>query len=104
MLAISFFPNLYAWSNIKNTKIQNDGTIPETIVIFGDTIEMHEGMLHVTVEYRKIVRTIHLKHSYALMINRKNGIIIDPNKFTKGTFEEFKQFLREKCPGIIVAE
>ena len=71
---------------------------------FGDTIEMHEGMVHLTIEYRKIVRTIRLKHSYMLMLGKRNGVMLEPNAFTKGSFEEFKQFLRTKCPGILVVE
>lgn len=104
MLAIAFLPNWYAWMTIKNTKKQNDGVLPQTIVSFGDTIEMHEGMVNLTIEYHKIVRTIRLKHSYILMLGKRNGVMLDPNSFTKGSFEEFKQFLRIKCPGIIVVE
>jgi hypothetical protein len=29
---------------------------------------------------------------------------IDPNCFTKGTYEEFKQFLREKCPDLKISD
>lgn len=104
MLAVSFLPQLYAYGIIQGSKKQNDDILPETVVIFGDTIEMHEGMVHLTIEYRKIVRTIRLKHSYMLMLGKRNGVMLDPNGFTKGSFEEFKQFLRTKCPGIIVVE
>ena len=104
MLTVSFLPHLYARGVIQGNKKQNDGILPETVVIFGDTIEIHEGMVHLTIEYRKIVRTIRLKHSYMLMLGKRNGVMLDPNGFTKGSFEEFKQFLRTKCPGIIVVE
>ena len=104
MLVFAFLPHLYAWSLIKNAKKQNDGVLPQTIVFFGDTIEMHEGMVHLTIEYRKIVRTIRLQNSYMLMLGKRNGVMLDPNGFTKGSFEEFKQFLRTKCPGITVVE
>ncbi len=104
MLLVGFLPHLYAWSLIKNAKKQNDGVLPQTIVTFGDTIEIHEGMVHLTIEYRKIVRTIRLQNSYMLMLGKRNGVMLDPNGFTKGSFQEFKQFLREKCPGLTVVE
>ena len=104
MFAVSFLPQLYAYGVIQGSKKQNDDILPETVVTFGDTIEMHEGMVHLTIEYRKIVRTIRLKHSYMLMLGKRNGVMLEPNAFTKGSFEEFKQFLRTKCPGILVVE
>lgn len=102
--ALFFLPYLAAWSSFRNGKKQNDGVIPETIITFGENIELHEGMVHITVEYRKIVRVVRLKHSYMLMIGKRNGVILDPNGFTKGTFEEFKQFLRSKRPDLVVLE
>ena len=99
-----FLPNWYAYSVIRNSKKQNDGVQPETVVSFGETIEMHEGFAHYSIEYRKLVRVIHLKHSYMLMLGKRNGIILNPNSFTKGSFVDFKQFLREKCPGLIIPE
>ena len=61
-------------------------------------------MTHIAVEYRKIRRVVHLRHSYVLMIGRRNGVILDPNTFTKGTFAEFKQFFREKRPDLTIPE
>ena len=104
MLAVAFLPQFYAWSAIRNSKKQNDDVLPETLITFGETIELHEGMVHITVEYRKIQRVIHLKHSYMLMIGKRNGVMVAPNGFTKGTFEEFKQFLREKRPDLNIPE
>ena len=31
------------------------------------------------------------------MFTKKNGILVDYNKFTQGTFEEFKKFINTKC-------
>jgi hypothetical protein len=65
---------------------------------------MYESMVHLTIEYRKIVRVVRLKHSYLLMTSRRTGVLLDPNGFTKGTFEEFKQFLRQKRPDLTIPE
>ena len=104
MLSVSFMPQLYAHSVMKNTKKQNDGVVPEVIVTFGETVKLHEGMVDVTVEYRKIQKVVRLKHSYMLMIGRRNGLMLNPDGFTKGSFEAFKQFLREKRPDLKIPE
>ena len=97
-------PQWYTWLTLRNVKKQNDGMQPETIVTFGDIIEMHEGMVHLTIEYRKIKKVIRLKYSYMLMLGKRNGVMLAPDSFTKGTFEEFKQFLREKRPDLVIPE
>ena len=99
-----FMPDWFAWMSCRNVKKQNDGVIPESVITFGETIELHEGMVHYTIEYRKVIRVVHLKHSYVLMIGKRNGVMLDPDGFTKGTFEEFKQFLREKRPDLSIPE
>lgn len=104
MLAVSFMPQFYAWSVMKSSKKQNDGVVPEVIITFGESIKLHEGMVDVTVEYRKIQKVVRLKHSYMLMIGKRNGLMLRPDGFTKGTFEEFKQFLREKRPDLKIPE
>ena len=104
MLAVDFMPHFYAWSTLRNAKKQNDDVLPETIITFGDVIELHEGMVHLTIEYRKITRVIRLKHSYMLMLGKRNGVMLRTDCFTKGTFEEFKQFLSAKRPDLVLAE
>ena len=104
MLYVGLLPQIYAWSSCRASKMQNDGIQPETVITLGDTIELHEGMIHITVEYRKIVKVVRLKHSYLLMLGKRNGVMLDPNSFTKGTFEEFKQFLREVRPDLVIPE
>lgn len=103
-VTVFFMPHWVAWLNLRQAKKLNDGILPETVVTAGDVLELDEGMTHITVEYRKIRRVVHLKHSYILMLGRRNGLILDPNAFTKGTFEDFKQFLREKRPDLIIPE
>lgn len=103
-ITLFFLPYLTAWVSLRNGKKLNNGVLPETIVTFGEKIELHEGMIHITVEYEKIVRVVRLKHSYMLMLGKRNGLILDPNGFTKGSFEEFKQFIRRKRPDLAVPE
>ena len=102
--SLYFLPDYYSWLTLRNTKKQNDGELPETKIVFGDTIEMFEGMVHLTIEYRKIEKVVRLRNSYVLMNGKRTGILIDPDGFTMGTFEEFKQFLRTKRPDLKVPE
>ena len=105
MILIQFLPRFYAWSMIRNTKKQNDGILPETRVVFSEeNIQMFEGMVHLTIEYRKIQKAVRLKNSYALFNGKRTAVLLKPEGFTEGTFEDFKLFLREKCPGIKIAE
>ena len=105
LIVIQFFPRLFAWSSMRNAKKQNDGVMPETRVVFTDeNIQMFEGMVHLTIEYRKITRAIRLKHSYALMTGKRSALLIKPDCFTRGSLEELRRFLGEKCPGIQIAE
>ena len=74
------------------------------MVQFGDNIQLFEGMLHLTMEYRRVVKVVRLKHSYCLMTSKRTAIMLRDDAFTKGTFEEFKQFLREKYPHLTIPE
>ena len=104
-IVIQFFPRLFTWANLRNAKKQNDGVMPETRVVFTEeNIQMFEGMVHLTVEYRKITKAIRLKHSYALMTGKRTAVLIKPDGFTQGSLEELRRFLGEKCPGIQIAE
>ena len=103
-LVIFFLPWYIAWNVQRSSRRNNDGVMPETRITVGETIEMDEGMIRISLEYRKLHRVVHLKHSYVLMLSRRSGIMIDPNGFTKGTFAEFRQFLREKRPDLEIPE
>ena len=105
LIVVQFFPNLFAWSSLRNARKQNDGVMPETRVVFtGENIQMFEGMVHLTVEYRRITRGVRLKHSYALMTGKRTAVLIKDDAFTKGNLEELRGFLAQKCPGIPFAE
>ena len=101
-ILVYFLPEWYTWMALRNTKKQNDGEIPETVVSISDVIEMREGMAHYTIEYRKLVRVVRLKHSYVLMIGKRNGLLLDPDGFTKGSHEELRRFLKEKRPDLFI--
>lgn len=67
-----------------------------TQVKFGDKIYLSEGTFSLTIEYDQIIKKYDLDHSYALMFGKKNGILLEPNSFVRGNFEDFKEFIKEK--------
>lgn len=101
---IAILRYLLVWRVRRSDKKNNDGVIPETVVTFGDSIQIFEGMVHLTIDYRKVKRVVRLKHSYCLMTSKTTAVMIREDAFTKGSFEEFKQFLREKYPHLTIPE
>ena len=104
LLLVQLLPQYYAWAAERNTKRLNDGMVPPVTVSFGDTIELEEGVTRLTVHYRNIRRVVRLKRSYVLLTSRRTGVMLREDGFTKGTFPEFKQFLREKRPDLNIPE
>ena len=49
------------------------------------------------LDYSKIVKIYYLKYSYVLMFTNSNGIMVKYDSFTKGSFEDFKKFIKENC-------
>jgi len=75
-----------------------DGEIPPSYIRFGDQISVEDSDSNFNLEYRKIEKIIVLKHGIFLRYAEKSYMPIDPQGFTKGTCEEFMQFLRKNCP------
>ena len=100
----ALLPYVTAWRMCHASKKNNEGIMPETVIQFGDNIQIFEGMLHLTIEYRKVIKVVRLKHSYCLLTSKRTAIMLREDGFTKGTFKEFKQFLREKYPHLTIPE
>lgn len=74
------------------------GEEPETVIQFADRIYLEEGEVSLAVEYAQIQEVFLLRHCWALMMTRHNGILLEPQSFCVGTGEELIQFLQKKCP------
>ena len=81
-----------------------DGEIQPRFIRFGDMIHIEAKHSSQFLEYRKITQVMSLPHSYVLIDQRSTATMLDRDGFTKGTFAEFKQFLREKCPDLTIPE
>ena len=69
----------------------------QTVVRFDDKIHMIEGSVNIEIDYAQIQEIHILKKSCVLMFGKYNAIMLEQNSFTKGTFDEFLVFIREKC-------
>ena len=76
--------------------IHNDQSYP-TLVQFGNNIFMQERKFSMELDYSKIVKIYYLKYSYVLMFTNSNGIMVKYDSFTKGNFEDFKEFIKDNC-------
>jgi len=66
----------------------------QTRVQFGDKIYLSEGTFSLSIEYDQIIKQYDLEHSYVLMFGKKNGILLEPNSFVRGNFDDFKEFIK----------
>jgi len=73
-------------------------------ISFGENIEIRQGNIRVYWEYTEINRVVRMKYYYELLKDKRMGIMLDPDRLTGGTFEEFKQFLREKRPDLNIPD
>ena len=105
-LAVHYFtwPYRLERKRFKRAMVYYDGRIPLIYIRFGDQIYVEDRDSTFNLEYRKIEKVIVLKYGLFLRYAEKAHMAIDPNCFTKGTFEEFKQFLREKRPDLKIPE
>ena len=104
MLFAWIFPSISANAILRKGQKANPDGRPESIVWFGDWIETNDaGNARIKFEYSQIHKVYSLKSRYVLVI-KNQMLILDRNGFCKGTFEEFKQFLREKRSDLTVVE
>ena len=98
LLFLNFLSQKYLFRLLKKTakSIHNDQSYP-TLVQFGNNIFMQEGKFSMELDYSKIVKIYYLKYSYVLMFTNSNGIMVKYDSFTKGNFEDFKEFIKENC-------
>ncbi|HEY9550862.1 MAG TPA: YcxB family protein [Prevotella sp.] len=69
----------------------------ETVIRFGERIEIAEQENVSVYQYSQIIRVYALKHTYALMLSKRIGILVPYNSFVQGRREDFETFLLERC-------
>ncbi len=100
---VIFAPEIYAWRAVCRYRKDTADCGPYRYT-FGDNIVNYQKNKQVIVEYSAITKVEHLKYTYELVLDKNSVVAIDPNRFTKGTFDEFVQFLRTKRPDLQIPE
>lgn len=95
-LMIYLYYYLVVKSLQKQSRNLHNGKLPEVSVKFGDVIEMSEGKVSMEIQYSQIVKVFETPNLYALMIGKNQSILVVKQGFTKGTEENFKEFITEK--------
>ena len=121
-LRISTTPRRTARRVVKDFKRTYNVESVECTTQFGDKIHYAiQGTEDSAYDYSCITKVASCKNSYILCfkkkvlaeidpkgkeryINKKGTILLVRDGFTKGDFESFKQFLREKCPNVKIPE
>jgi len=96
-------PGSTAKSILREIIKQNNGQNPECIALFGDLILTNMGDPE-GYTYDRIRKVVSLKHSYVVYIDKRVSIPVTRDGFTKGDFEGFKAFLKEKRPDLKIPE
>lgn len=78
-----------------NKRLHN-GKIEKTVITFDKNIVMDEGKQHLEIGYSQISKIVETKSLVVLMMGRFSAVIVYKDGFTKGTLEEFKQFIDKK--------
>ncbi len=97
-----FSPELMAKAQLR--RYRNELGTDLYRVTFGENIEIQEGSLRITWNYGDITNVAHWKYTFELQKSKNLAIMLSPDGFTRGTFSEFKAFLREKRPDLTIPE
>ena len=103
-IIVFFIPHIMAGLRCRTAKKLNKGIAFEAVVTVSENIEYAEGPWSAHHEFAELTGAVRLKYSYKLRFTERKSLLIDPDGFTKGTFNEFKQFLREKRPDLVIPE
>ena len=98
-------PSISVERSFRAMRRQNLGQPVVMVKQFGDRIvSSYAGSVN-TLDCCNMKRVYSLKTCYVILFKSNMAILImSRDGFTKGTFEEFKQFLREKRPDLIIPE
>ena len=81
-----------------------NGTLPVNVARFGENIQIENSDSSRTWEYHHLAKVYSFQYSYCLRFADKTVLLLNRSEFTKGTFGEFKQFLRTKRPDLKIPE
>ena len=101
LLYLLFLPRIKTKRYFKNMKQHHNGIVPETRVICTEediTVWFGKNCGH--IPYDKITKVCFYKNIICLEAGKVSRAVLLQDAFTKGTKEEFIDFLRMKCPNL----
>ena len=104
-LILLLLPGIHARKTIRTMQKRNFGQPPVMVRQFGERIVSHTPGSVIVLDYCNIKNVRSLQYSYVIRFSENMATLFLPRDgFTKGTFEEFKQFLRYKRPDLNIPE
>ena len=103
-LIVFFMPHYITFFGIRALKKRNGGKLPQAVITISDRIICRSGNEELIYEFSDLVDVVSLKYSYKLRFTQRRSLLIDPEAFTQGNLEEFKQFLQKKRPDLKILE
>lgn len=98
LLTMALSPPLMLRQIQENDRSIHNGQKYETVVQFGDRILIREGSFSLACTYDQINKVYRLKHSCVLMFGPRSAVMVSPEHFTIGTFDDFLSFIKNRCP------
>ena len=100
----ALLPYLIVRKQWKKSMVFHNGKLPVNTARFGERISIESTEGSRNWEYAHLTKVCSFKYSYCLCFADKTVMLLYRNNFTKGTFAEFKQFLRTKRPDLKIPE
>lgn len=101
---MALLPYLQVRKGWKKQMAFHHGKLPVNIARFGEKISIENAESSRNWEYHQLTKVRSFKRSYCLCFGDNTVLLLYRDHFTKGTFEEFKQFLRTKRPDLKIPE
>ena len=100
-----FYPRIQTIRYFRNMKRHFAGKVPETRVLCTEediTVCIEKDCMHLS--YNKITKILFYRNMIELLEGKMKRVTLVQDAFTKGTKEEFLEFLRVKCPNLTIPE
>ena len=103
-VVLAILPQLCAKLEMRVIRKKHGGVVPASITWFGKEISTNDGDGRQYAAYSQIT-AIRMFHDYfAIFLDHFTILILSYDGFTQGSFQEFKQFLRQKRPDLKIPE
>lgn len=102
-IVFSFYPTarIYIFAKRREKQfIELYDTVPECETVFYDEYLFSVGITskeELNINYTKIKKVKQSKNLYLLILGNKIVVMVDKNRFEKGTCEEFEEFIKNKA-------